>query len=211
MSGKEKADKFDIGNVVAGGISFGNSVSNAARAFTTGDYTVVFELTVENYTNQHLATHQNKVHSGSISAAPVPVNPGMKEGLAGHKSDFTATGCVGTVSWKIGNTGKILVVMYSIPYSHDFHSNWCGAGIFDEQDTSGFYEKMYHGNEDGFKRKDFWNNLDPLEYSGDSTFAVRAAMGNSHKSSIEVQLYPKQRSMLAKSILDKENEGLGRK
>ena len=86
---------------------------------------------------------------------------------------------------------------------------------------------MYHGNEDGFKRKDFWNNLDPLEYSGDSTFAVRAAMGNSHKSSIEVtchhlnnslkafivqvQLYPKQRSMLAKSILDKENEGLGRK
>ena len=114
---------------------------------------------MENYTNQHLATHQNKVHSGSISAAPVPVNPGMKEGLAGHKSDFTATGCVGTgwilnatnghiflkirwiklyliysecihifsnlmypVSWKIGNTGKILVVMYSIPYRY---FGWC--------------------------------------------------------------------------------------
>ena len=58
-------------------------------------------------------------------------------------------------------------------------------GIFDEQDTSGFYEKMYHGNEDGFKRKEFYHNREPLSYK-DSDFSLRASMDSSHKPTIKV-------------------------
>ena len=114
--------------------------------------------------------------------------PGTKEGLAGHKTGHTATGCEGTVSWKIGNTSRMLVVMYSVPYSHDFHSNWCGAGVFTEQDTSGFLDKMYNGNEVGFKRKEFYDDVTPLTYEGDADFYVEASMGSSHKSEIEVSI-----------------------
>ena len=58
------------------------------------------------------------------------------EAMAGHKVSDTATGCVGTVSWKLGDWDKMLVVMYSVPYSHDFHSNWLAVGIFNIEDTT---------------------------------------------------------------------------
>jgi len=204
-----KGGKSDIANAISGVISAGTSLSDTARAFATLDYVVCFQLTVENYTNQHLGTHENKIHSGSIKEPAVAIMPGMKEGLAGHKSSGTATGCAGTVSWKIGNTDKILVVMYSLPYSHDFHSNWCGVGIFDVQDTTDFFDKMYNGSEVDFKRKDFWSDLTPVEYTDNSMFRVTASMGASHKADVTVQLYPEEVSMLAKSL--RKDEGLGRK
>ena len=55
------------------------------------------------------------------------------EGLVGHKTSGIATGCSGTggaqkwfsfstfsVSWKIRTSSKMLVVMYSVPDSHDW-------------------------------------------------------------------------------------------
>ena len=114
--------------------------------------------------------------------------------------------------------------MYSLPYSHDFHSNWCGVGIFDVQDTTDFFDKMYNGSEVDFKRKDFWSDLTPVEYTDNSMFRVTASMGASHKADVtvtqesyeiemkfyfQVQLYPEEVSMLAKSL--RKDEGLGRK
>ena len=69
---------------------------------------------------------------------------------------------VGTVAWKIGNTGKMVVVMYSVPYSHDFHSNWCGAGIFDVGSTNHLFDIMYYKNRTDFTRKEFWSDLGRL-------------------------------------------------
>ena len=40
--------------------------------------------------------------------------------MMGSKTGWTATGCTGTATWKIGDTGKMLVVMWSIP----FDQNW---------------------------------------------------------------------------------------
>lgn len=173
------------GASVVGALNVGHSVASTAKAFAALPYNVTFQLTMENFTNQNLFIHQNHVHSGHISEAPQPVSPGTKEGLAGHKTSSTATGCAGTVSWKIGNTGRMLVVMYSVPYSHDWHSNWCGAGVFVEQDTSGFFERMYNGSEVGFKRKEFYNNRQPLSYK-DTDFSLHASMGSSHKPTVEV-------------------------
>ena len=165
-------------------VGAGNSIATAARSFAAMDYNVTFQLVMENYTNKHLYTYQAHNHSGHIKEANQDVRPGMKEGLAGHKSSSTATGCTGTVAWKIGTTNKMVVVMYSVPYSHDWHSNWCGVGIFDVQETSNFFEKMYNDQEVNFKRKDFYRDQDAVTYR-DADFEVNATMGTSHKSTIQ--------------------------
>ena len=76
-------------------IDTGLSVANTAKAFAIMPYNVTFNLKLSNYTNQYLYTHQNPLESGHVSEAPQPVSPGMAEGLAGHKSSGTATGCAG--------------------------------------------------------------------------------------------------------------------
>ena len=173
------------GATVVGALTVGRSVASTAKAFAAFDYNVTFQLIVENFTNQQLDIFETHVHGGYISEAPQPVSPGTKEALAGHKTGYTATGCEGTVSWKIGNTSRMLVVMYSVPYDHNFHSNWCGTGVFTEQDTSGFFEKMYNDNEIGFKRKEFYHNIEGLSYK-DLDYSVHASMDSSHKPTIEV-------------------------
>ena len=108
----------------------------------------------------------------------------------------------------------MVVVMYSVPYSHDFHSNWCGVGIFDVTDTSDFFNMMYSGSEVEFRRKDFYNNTNTVKYEEDERFEVSATMGTTHKSDIQVKrcekhifnifpqvkLYPKKDNDLAKEL-----------
>ena len=81
----------------------------------------------------------------------------------------------------------MVVVMYSVPYSHDFHSNWCGVGIFDVTDTSDFFNMMYSSSEVKFRRKDFYNNTNTVKYEEDERFEVSATMGTTHKSDIQVK------------------------
>lgn len=54
----------------------------------------------------------------------------------------TATGTYGTVSWNLGN--EKLIVMWSVPYSHDLHSNWLALDVKSTHDSSDF-ERMYSG------------------------------------------------------------------
>ena len=122
------------------------------------------------------------------------------EAMAGHKVSDTATGCVGTVSWKLGDWDKMLVVMYSVPYSHDFHSNWLAVGIFNIEDTTDYYEMMYYKTENGFRRKKFYRNGDPVEYTGDEQFSVQGTMGSQHKPEIRISLAPKSTSNMASGI-----------
>jgi len=123
-------------------------------------------------------------------SAQVAVTPGMTEGMAGHKTAGAACGCVGTVSWKIGDTNRKLVVMYSVPFNHDYYSNVCAAGIFALNATIDF-DMMYYKSENGFKRKDFWKDLTALTYDKDSMFVVTASMGSNHRPHIKVQLKAK--------------------
>ena len=71
--------------------------------------------------------------------------------MSGHKTGNTAKGAVGCQGWKIGGTGKVLAVMYSIPYDHNLHSNWCGVGIFDDGESFSF-KKMYYESQVHFSR-----------------------------------------------------------
>ena len=73
----------------------GLSVANAAKAFAVMPYNVTFNLKLSNFTNQFLYTHEAFNNAGHISEAPQNVAPGKIEGLAGHKSSGSATGCAG--------------------------------------------------------------------------------------------------------------------
>ena len=58
-------------------------------------------------------------------------------------TDHTVDDCSGTFALKIGRTNKILVVMYSVSYSHNFYANCCGVGIFVIGDTENYlYENV---------------------------------------------------------------------
>ena len=76
--------------------------------------------------------------------------------------------------------------MYSVPYSFDLHSNWCGVGIFHVGQHEDLFQKMYYNAEVSFRRKEFYHNTDELRYEGDDQFEVSATMGTSHKPDIQV-------------------------
>ena len=115
-----------------------------------------------------------------------------------YYSDVTMLLCFSCYSWNItGHEGQgiteKLVVMYSIPYSHDLHTNWIAIGLFDQhdpkdtrqKDTKPMFQKMYSGEQDKFARKDFYNDIKPVLFHGEK-FYVEATCGTDHKPTIKV-------------------------
>ena len=49
------------------------------------------------------------------------LEPDAEETVEGRKAADAATGCVGSAVWKIGDTGKTLAVMYSVPYDQNLY------------------------------------------------------------------------------------------
>ena len=49
------------------------------------------------------------------------MDPGSEDTMHGRHLSDTACGCVGSAAWTIGDSGKILVVMYSVPYDHNLY------------------------------------------------------------------------------------------
>ena len=143
---------------------------------------------IENYTKFSLVPGKTELDSGHIKIPPSPLKGGEKHGVVGHKTSNTATGCAGVLSWEIEDSGEKLVVMYSVPYSHDFHSNWIGVGL--SSGTPSYYE-MYNGTESGFKRKDFYYDVNPVEYNGNK-FDVVGTCGTDHTPTIVVKLIPRE-------------------
>merc|ERR1712168_905807 len=95
-----------VAAVAAGTIIAGASIAGVASAFSGCEYNVAFKMEVENYTNHHLSVHESKTNGGLISEPPVDIKPGVKEALTGHPV---------AVCWTIGDSDKILVVMYDVP------------------------------------------------------------------------------------------------
>ena len=149
---------------------------------------------VENYTKFHLSPGSSELHSGQISEPPSSMFGGEKNGVVGHKTAGEATGCAGVLSWEIEDSNEKLVLMYSIPYSHDFHSNWIGVGLCNKSTTPTF-DEMYYGNSNDFNRKDFCDDMDPVSFST-SNFRVEATSGTNHKPTIKVKLAPVEKENL---------------
>ena len=180
-------DGVHSGNVFLGAVRESEAASSVASNFKETGYSEAFLLTVSNYSNQPLINHETFNHGGWVADRARSVKMGGAENVYGHSAAGTATGCSGTIAWKIGKTNKMLVVMYSVPYSHDFHSNWCGVGIFDIGDTENHFTKMYYEGETTFARKEFYYDSLPVVYKGEQ-FSVHAVMDKTHKSNIKVSV-----------------------
>merc|ERR1712173_88427 len=108
-------------------------------SLTTAHTSVSVDFLLENKSKHPLHFWQQDQKAGHLIGTELVhhVAPGKREGFSGQKTAGTATGIAGTVAWEIEGTNKMLVVMYSVPYSQDFHSNWLAVGIFHLEDTDG--------------------------------------------------------------------------
>ena len=112
------SDGVNSGDVFLGAVKESEAASSVANNFKETGYNVAFLMTLSNYSNQPLINHETFNHGGWVADRARSVKMGAAENVYGHKVGDTATGCSGTIAWKIGKTNKMLVVMYSIPYSH---------------------------------------------------------------------------------------------
>merc|ERR1719225_535557 len=100
-----------------------------AEEFSKIGHSVKFKMEVENYTNNTLWLSEVENHSGYIQTPADNILPGRKEATIGHKTSNTATGCIGTMAWRIGSTDYFVIVMYSVPYNQNWSSNQLAVGI----------------------------------------------------------------------------------
>ena len=117
--------------------------------------------------------------------------------MAGRKTGWATTGVEGLASWSIGDTEKILSVMYSLPFNFDFHMNYLAIGIHNKiektteqnQSAEKRFQKMLSGTEEQFKRKPFYYDIEPLRYTDDENrFTISGIMGKEHRCTIEILL-----------------------
>ena len=165
------------------------SFETAWGHFSNFGASVAFILGIENYSNQHLRDPQYLSNTGVVYDAPGSVGPAMGEYMTGHKSSWTFRGVSGIVSWNIGDTEKMVVVMYYKPWSDVFHSNNLALGIFPRADlTTTLYNKMYSGEEEGFKRLTLDSDShEPLRYRDDPDYMLKGVMGDADQAMINVR------------------------
>ena len=155
------------------------------------DYSVKFELKLENYANAQLYKDKHVVESGIVTDRQVDILAGQYEVMTGHKTWLSATGCGGVVSWNIVSWNivhgdKMLVVMYDVPYDHLWYENTLAIGIFPQGNIKEYYNKMYYDVENGFKRATFGKSIGVLCYKGDTEYYIEATMDEQHDPSIQV-------------------------
>ena len=181
----------------------GDTVKGATESFNSFKHHVAFKFDLENHTKFMLDDPQYEVASGRIVRPPIPIVQGQKEAISGRQTTGQVTGCAGVVSWRIGDTGKMFVIMYRVPYLREFSTNWCALGIFPHDSIDDYFEKMYYDDVIGFARKKFSFD-DCMVMVADDRFKATATMGTSRKSEIRVQLMPLSLMDLASSL--KTNE-----
>jgi len=188
-------DMFDAG------MSVGATSQAQANLFAQNifpKYSIAFMLQVENYYNQFLTEPQYIEHYGHVYNRPQSIAPDMAEIMTGHKAYFSATGCGGVVSWNIGNTDKMMVVMYDIPWNQMFYKNTLALGFFPKGNlTSDFYKKMYYGKEQGFERVEEDDGPHLRGKDLDPDFFVEGGMPGAPTIILNIRFYPKTAAGLA--------------
>lgn len=97
----------------------------------------------------------------------------------------------------------MLLVLYSVPYDHNIYSNKLGIGILPLDGPSSFKDLYTATETENYSLKSYKSKLSSLVLTTDK-FKVKAQMGNSHKTIIEIQLYPLISEDLAINLKDKK-------
>lgn len=159
------------------------SLSTEVRAM---NYNVVCGIKVKNRSQFRLKYKEASLNYGLTSRPPVSIPAGSEMSMLMHKYGWTATGTSGFVSWKIGDTNDMLVIMWSVPFNQNIYSNHLGFGIFQIEDNVDFFKKMYDGQQDAtFCKQKFRKCVQPMEYTKNG-FKIDGVMGTAHKCDVYI-------------------------
>ena len=97
----------------------------------TSGYDRSAEITVRNHTNFRLVNIKTYGDSGKVTGLDTGKTIEAKNsgGVVALKSDGTATGAAGLISWDIEGTDRKLILMYSVPYDYNLYDNWFGIDV----------------------------------------------------------------------------------
>ncbi|KAH3751516.1 tereporin-Ca1-like [Dreissena polymorpha] len=131
------------GAIIAGSSLAGTTIENLALG--TG-YSVSMAMEVSNFTPYVLGDPKVTTNSGGITMSPKVIQPNYKEAMVATKTAYSTGGTFGVVSWEIAEKSRRIVVMWSVPYNHNFYSNWLAVGITKQNlnHDSGWADQMYY-------------------------------------------------------------------
>ena len=140
-------------------------------------------MEVSNYSKFLLSKHQIFVQSGEALLDIGSIKPGYR-GTGVIEGGTDPLSCSGVVSWKIGDTDQILVVLWDIPANgEDVEDiqNTISIGLMAEQDISELFSVMLHDDATSFLRKAFTqDDREKVKFEGEEYFATaRIGTGNS--------------------------------
>ncbi|XP_033748209.1 tereporin-Ca1-like [Pecten maximus] len=187
---------------VAAGSSLAGSTVSALTA--SGGYSVACGIETANWTKYTLEKPMAFNNGGLIKTPPIDILPGVKEAMITHKTGGTATGTYGSVSWVVKD--RRVVVMWSVPFNHDYYTNWLAVGLtkpgFTAHDKAWYDTMYYHSNTPilKFNRKNFYENVNPVTFS-DGDFEVEGNMGSTHIANVHIIVRPCNKRDYAQSLL----------
>ena len=192
-------------NSISAGTTLAGTTSDNLKDST---YTVAVSGSIENYANEHLKLVRCNIEDGYVNVPFRTVASGLREGFASHKSGNAATGSWLICTYKI--YGDIVRIMYSTPYSFDFHSNILAVSAcstFDPKCNKITINSMYYDTPNSlFARREYSNFVRKTSICG-SSVCLTGTMGTSHKPTIYIKIYPKSFNRLtqaSKSTAEKE-------
>ena len=60
------------------------------------------------------------------------------------------------MAFRVDGLDQLVVVMWSVPYSHDLHANWLAVGQLKEGHGNHCFNEMYYGSPTYFDRKEYY-------------------------------------------------------
>lgn len=206
----------DAVSAIAGAVGKGSSVLGTVHNMVQGiERTVVCGVEISNSTRYFLKTEGYYTIWGYVDIPPVSVSPGLKEAFVGYKNSLTTTGTTGVAVWKVGDTNTRLLVMWSIPWNHNHHSNVLALGFQEGRvhlDNETYYE-MYYDCEPWFCRRSFVNatHCTPVDIMHvKRSCRVQGSMGTTHKTQAMVNFLPLVEDAVApnlKNVLSRDIRG----
>jgi len=146
---------------------------------------------IENLTKWPLQDPVLRINGGQVTTPPTRVAPGMREAMRTAKIGHTARGTSGVVTWDVvvpeHDVTFYVTIMWSVPYSHDFHSNWMGVGI--RSDSSADFDTMYYGHGRWFRRAEYYYNIPTIRHCNDHICIV-GTMGTAHRVEAHIKILP---------------------
>lgn len=191
--------------MISAGITAGTSLAGTTvHALMASGYNVAVSGSVENYSQWPMILRHCDHEAGQTTIPMIDINTGKKEGFASHKTGHTATGVWVYCLYAVNN--KHVHIMYSAPYSFDFHSNWLALAITSSATTLDA-DKMYYKSYSHMARQEYDDRVVPTEICRQG-LCIKGSMGTSHKPTVTIQLYPQSFKNVSPSVsknLDSKN------